>query len=99
MIQNKMITLSQGFVYTDYYCEWIKYKNKKFKILIKSTEARIIAHIFLLNKYGISEIADGSDFEESIRHFDINESTSAETKHKYIRTQVKYAKDFITKIF
>lgn len=99
MIQNKMTTLLQGNEYTDYYCEFVKYKNKKFKILVKSTGTRITAHIFLLNKYGLSEIADGSDFEESIRNFDITESTSKDTKIKYIRTQVKYAKEFITKIF
>lgn len=99
MIQNKMITLSQGFEYTDYYCEFVKYKNKKFKILVKSTGSRITSHVFLLNKYGLTEIADGSDFEENIRNFDINESTSRDTKIKYIRTQVKYAKEFITKIF
>lgn len=99
MIQNKMIILSQGYEYTDYYCEWVKYKNKKFKILVKSTGTRITAYIFLLNKYGLTEIADGSDFEESIRNFDITESTSKDTKIKYIMVQIKYAKEFITKIF
>lgn len=99
MIQNKMIILSQSNFYTDYYCEFIKYKNKKFKILVKSTGTRITAHIFLFNKYGLTEFAEGSDFEESIRNFDINESTSTETKQRYIKTQLKYAKDFITKIF
>ncbi len=99
MIQNKMITLSKSYEYTDYYCEFVKYKNKIFKILVQSTGTRITAHIFIVNKYGISEIAEGSDFEENIRHFDINNSTSKDIKHKYILKQLKYAKDFITKIF
>ncbi len=99
MIQNKMMTLSQSYEYTDYFCEFVKYKNKKFKILVQSTGTRITAHIFIVNKYGISEIAEGSDFEENIRNFDINESTSKETKCRYIKTQLKYAKDFIIKIF
>ncbi len=99
MIQNKMITLSKSYEYIDYYCEFVKYKNKVFKIIVKSTGTRIAAYIFIINKYGISEIAEGSDFEENIRHFDIKESTSSDIKHKYILKQLKYAKDFITKIF
>lgn len=99
MIQNKIIVLSSSNVYTDYYCEFVKYKKKKFKILVQSTGTRIKAHIFLLNNNGIFEIADGSDFERSIRDFDINENTSKDTKLRYIDTQLKLAKEFITKVF
>lgn len=99
MIRNKIITLSKSFEYTDYYSEFIKYKNKKIKIIIKLDTSRISAHIFLFNNNGLFEIATGSDFEQNIRDFDVNDNTAIEIKRKYIRTQLKLAKEFITKIF
>lgn len=94
-----MVTLSHGYLYTDYYCEFVKYKNKKFKILVKAERSRITAHVYLLTNNGLCEIADGSDFKYNIRDFDINENTNKDKKVNYINKQLKYAKEFITSIF
>ena len=101
MITNKLKikTLSQSFLYTDYYCEFVKYKNKKFKIIVKPDRNRIEAHIYLLTNNGLCEIATGSDFKYNIRDFDIDDTTSKNKKGEFINKQLKYAKEFITLIF
>ena len=97
---NRLHILAESPTYTDYYTEFVKYKGKKIKIVVKFESNRFVAHLYLLTNLGLNEFACSSDFECDVNKFNCNfDSIDKNKKIKMINTLKDLARDYITKIF
>ena len=97
---NRLHILTKSRTYTDYYSEFVKYKGKKIKIVIKFESNRFVARLYLLTNLGLNEFAYSSDFECDVNKFNCNfDSIDKNEKIKMINTLKDLARDYITQIF
>ena len=59
---NRLHILTESRTYTDYYSEFVQYKGKKIKIVIKLESNRFVARLYLLTNLGLNEFAYSTDF-------------------------------------
>ena len=99
-MSNRLHILTESLTYTDYYSEFVKYKGKKIKIVIKLESNRFVAHLYLLTNLGLNEFADSFDFEYDVNKFNCNfVSIDKDKKIKMINTLKDLARDYITQVF
>ena len=97
---NRLHILTESHTYTDYYTEFVKYKGKKIKIVVKFESNRFVAHLYLLTNLGLNEFAHSSDFECDVNKFNFDfDSIDKNKKIKMINTLKDLARDYITQIF
>lgn len=97
---NRLHILTASRTYTDYYSEFVKYKGKKIKIVIKFESSRFVAHLYLLTNSGLNEFAYSSDFECDVNDFNCKfNNIGKDEKLKKIRKLRDLARDYITQIF
>lgn len=97
---NRLYILTKSRKYTDYYSEFVKYKGKKIKIVIKFESRRYVAHLYLLTNSGLNEFAYSSDFECDVNDFNCNfDSIDKNEKIKMINTLKDLSRDYITQVF
>ena len=97
---NRLHILTESYIYTDYYSEFVKYKGKKIKIVIKFESTRFVVRLYLLTNLGLNEFAKSSDFECDVNKFNCNfDSIDKNEKIKMINTLKDLARDYITQIF
>ena len=97
---NRLHILTESYIYTDYYSEFVKYKGKKIKIVIKFESTRFVARLYLLTNLGLNEFAYSSDFGCDVNKFNCKfDNINKNEKIKMINTLKDLARDYITKIF
>ena len=97
---NKLHILTKSRKYTDYYSEFVKYKGKKIKIVVKFESNRFVAHLYLLTNLGLNEFAYSSDFKCDVNKFNCKfDNIDKKEIIKMINTLKDLARDYITKIF
>ena len=97
---NRLHILTKSRKYTDYYSEFVKYKGKKIKIVIKFESNRFVARLYLLTNLGLNEFAYSTDFEYDVNKFNCNfDSIDKNGKIKMINILKDLARDYITQIF
>ena len=98
---NRLHILTESRTYTDYYSEFVQYKGKKIKIVIKLESNRFVARLYLLTNLGLNEFAYSTDLECDVNKFNCNFDNIDNTneKIKMINTLKDLARDYITQIF
>ena len=97
---NRLHILTKSRTYTDYYSEFVKYKWKKIKIVVKFESNRFVAHLYLLTNLGLNEFAYSSDFKCDVNKFNCKfDNIDKNEKIKMINTLKDLARDYITQIF
>ena len=97
---NRLHILTESRTYTDYYSEFVKYKGKKIKIVVKFESNRFVAHLYLLTNLGLNEFAYSSDFKCDVNKFNCKfDNIGKNEKIKMINTLKDLARDYITQIF
>ena len=97
---NRLHILTESRTYTDYYSEFVKYKGKKIKIVVKFESNRFVAHLYLLTNLGLNEFAYSSDFKCDVNKFNCKfDNIKKKKKIKMINTLKDLARDYITQIF
>ena len=98
---NRLHILTKSRKYTDYYSEFVKYKGKKIKIVVKFESNRFVVHLYLLTNLGLNEFADSFDFEYDVNKFNCNFDSidNKNEKIKMINTLKDLSRDYITQIF
>ena len=96
---NRLHILTESRTYTDYYSEFVKYKGKKIKIVVKFESNRFVARLYLLTNLGLNEFAYSSDFGCDVNKFNCKFGNDKNEKIKMINTLKDLARDYITKIF
>lgn len=100
MINNKLTILNSSYTYTDYYSEYVKYKGKRIKIVIKYESTIFVAHLYLLTSNGLSEFAKSTDFNVNCNKFNcIFNNVRKDTKLDLIEELLKLSRDYITQLF
>ena len=98
---NRLHILTESRTYTDYYSEFVKYKGKKIKIVIRLESNRFVARLYLLTNLGLNEFAYSTDFEYDVNKFNCNFDSidNKNEKIKMINTLKDLSRDYITQIF
>lgn len=97
---NRLHILTKSRKYTGYYSEFVKYKGKKIKIVIKFESNRFVARLYLLTNLGLNEFAYSSDFECDVNKFNCNfDSIDKNEKIKMINILKDLSRDYITQVF
>lgn len=99
MINNKLNILTKSKLYTDFYSEYIRYKGKRIKIIIKYDTCRFISHLYLLTSTGLNEFACSTDFNCNVNVFNCNDNVSIDKKYKLIGKLRDLSRDYIMKLF